>query len=134
MVGFPGESDDDHAQTLELIEATEMLAVHAFRWSPRPGTPATELGSRVPDSVARGRSAEVRRAATISGRARRLRAVGRRTVAVWDRVEDGQAHGFTDTYLDVVAAVGADTPPGSSSPVELVAVEGDALRARLLHR
>jgi threonylcarbamoyladenosine tRNA methylthiotransferase MtaB len=132
MVGFPGESEADHAATIALIEETGMLAVHAFRYSPRPGTPAAELDGTVADATARRRSAEVRRTAAATGAARRRRAVGRREVVVWDRVEDGTAHGLTAGYLEVLAAAAPATRPGGESAVELVGVEGDALRARLL--
>jgi threonylcarbamoyladenosine tRNA methylthiotransferase MtaB len=132
MVGFPGETDEDHAQTLSLVEEVGMLAVHAFRYSPRAGTPAASLASCVPDPVARRRSAELRRAAAQSGHARRVRAVGRRASVVWDRVRGDDAHGLTSTYLEVVAPASTATRPGAMSEVELVAVEGEALRARLV--
>lgn len=132
MVGFPGETEADHAATLGIIEETGMLAAHAFRYSARPGTPAAELAEAVDDATARRRSAEVRRAAAATGNARRLRAVGRRDAVVWDRIEDGMAHGVTTTYLKVWCEASAATHPGRESAVELVGVEGDALHARLL--
>ena len=132
MVGFPGETDSDHAATLEVIEQTQMLAVHAFRYSPRPGTPAAAIAGAVADAVARKRSAEVRRAAAASGHARRLRAVGRRDAVVWDRLDGDTAHGITATYLRVLSEAGAATRPGRESAVEIVGVEGEALHARLL--
>ena len=132
MVGFPGETDDDHAATIALIEETGMLAVHAFRYSVRPGTPAADLGGRVSDHLARRRSAEVRRAAALTGRARRERAVGRRERVVWDRLQDGVARGLTSTYLQTLTEVTPATRPGAGSMVELTAVEGDSLRATLV--
>jgi threonylcarbamoyladenosine tRNA methylthiotransferase MtaB len=132
MVAFPGESEADHAATLAVVEEAEMLAAHVFRYSPRTDTPAAEIAGRIPDSVARRRSAEVRRIATITGRARRLRAVGRSHRAVWDRIDDGVAHGITATYLDVLTDSTDALRPGAVSTVEAEAVEGDALRARLL--
>lgn len=132
MVAFPGESASDHADTIRLIEDTQMLAVHAFRYSPRPGTAASELSVRVDDRVARTRSREVRRAASASGHARRLRAVGRRDRVVWDRARDGVAHGLTATYLEVVTDLAPATRPGCDSLVELTGLEGDVLRARLV--
>jgi threonylcarbamoyladenosine tRNA methylthiotransferase MtaB len=134
MVGFPGETDVDHAATIAVIEETGMLAVHAFRYSPRPGTPAAAIDAAVADGVARQRSAEVRRAAAASGHARRLRALGRRAVVVWDRIEHGTAHGVTATYLKVLSDASAATRPGAESAVDLLAIEGEALRARLLAR
>jgi threonylcarbamoyladenosine tRNA methylthiotransferase MtaB len=132
MVAFPGESDADHAETLALIAETEMLAVHAFRYSPREDTPAAELNGRVDDATARRRSAEVRRAATASGRARQTRAVGSRQSVVWDRVEGGVGHGIGPTYLDVVAPASAATRVGGLDSVNVEALDGDVLHARLV--
>ena len=41
MVAFPGESEEDHRQTLSLIDEVAFLDCHVFRYSPRPGTPAS---------------------------------------------------------------------------------------------
>jgi threonylcarbamoyladenosine tRNA methylthiotransferase MtaB len=132
MVGFPGETDSDHAATIDVIEETAMLAVHAFRYSPRPGTAAAGIAGAVADGIARRRSAEVRRAAAATGHERRLRAVGRRDAVVWDRLDGDTAHGVTATYLRVLSQAGPATRPGGESAVEMVAVEGEALHARLL--
>src|SRR3954468_18960851 len=43
IVGFPGESDDDFARTLEVVDAAEYDAAYTFVFSPRPGTPAAEM-------------------------------------------------------------------------------------------
>ena len=132
MVAFPAETEADHAGTISLIEETQMLAAHTFRYSARERTEAAELPGRVDDSVARRRSAEVRRAATMTGRARRSRAVGSRHRVVWDRVASGVAHGITATYLDVVASATPLTRPGGLDTVDVVGLEGDGLRARLV--
>jgi threonylcarbamoyladenosine tRNA methylthiotransferase MtaB len=132
MVAFPGESEADHAATLAVIEETAILAAHVFRYSRRGDTPALALGGHVDDRSARRRSAEARRAAGVSGQRRRLRAVGRTERVIWDRVEDGVAHGLTATYLEVVAEAAPGTRLGGVDTVRLDDVEGDALRARLL--
>jgi tRNA-2-methylthio-N6-dimethylallyladenosine synthase len=43
IVGFPGETDDDFARTLEVVDAAEYDAAYTFVFSPRPGTPAAEM-------------------------------------------------------------------------------------------
>jgi len=132
MVAFPGESEADHAATLAIIDETAMLAAHVFRYSRRADTLATALIGQVDDRSARRRSAEARRAASASGQRRRLRAVGRTERVIWDRVEDGVAHGLTATYLEVVAEAAPGTRLGGVDTVRLEDVEGTALRARLL--
>jgi len=51
IVGFPGETEDDFAQTMEMVERVGYDNVFAFRYSRRPGTPAAEMADQVPDEV-----------------------------------------------------------------------------------
>jgi threonylcarbamoyladenosine tRNA methylthiotransferase MtaB len=132
MVAFPGEDDEDHAQTLSLIDEVGFLSCHVFRWSTRPGTPATSLVGRVDDATARRRSGEVRRAAARSGEASRRAALGRVHEVVWDRVDQESAHGIAASYHEVAAAPSPAIRLGGLSPVLATHVDGDVLRARLL--
>src|SRR2546423_7818952 len=52
IVGFPGETDNDFAQTLSLVEEIRYGSMFAFKYSPRPGTPSLKLGPPVDDAVA----------------------------------------------------------------------------------
>ena len=132
MVGFPDESREDHEATLSLIEEVGFLGCHVFRYSPRPGTAAEVLAGRVDDAIARCRSAEVRAAAAASARRRRQRAVGARHQVVWDRVSNGEAHGLSAGYLEVVAVPDPSTRVGGLQTVVATGVEGDRLRGALL--
>ncbi len=49
IVGFSGETDQDFAQTLSLLEEVEYDQVFAFKYSPRPRTPAASQGDSVPE-------------------------------------------------------------------------------------
>ena len=56
IVGFPGETDDDFEQTMELVRRVRYAQVFAFKYSPRPGTPAPRLKVKTPsDEVASAR-------------------------------------------------------------------------------
>ena len=132
MVAFPGETEDDHAATLSLVDEVGFLAGHVFRWSPRPGTPASGLDGRVDDATARRRSAEVRRAARRTGAASLAGACGQVHEVVWDHVEDGRAHGLTAGYHEVIVDGATGVRTGGLSLVRAEAVEGECLRATLL--
>ena len=132
MVGFPGESQEDHEATLGLIEEVEFLGCHVFRYSPRPETEAAQLPQRAADALLRSRSAEVRRAAAASADGRRQRAVGHQHRVVWDRVAPGEAHGLTDGYHEVVADPATGTRTGRMQNVVATRVEGDLLRGAIL--
>ena len=133
MVAFPGESAHDHAQTLSLIDEVGFLSCHVFRWSPRPDTPAVELHGRVDDATARRRSAEVRAAAARSGARSLQQACGRVHEVVWDRVDEGLAHGIAATYHSVVVDATPATRPGELSRVLATCVEGDTLRGTVIN-
>jgi tRNA-2-methylthio-N6-dimethylallyladenosine synthase len=55
IVGFPGETDDDFARTLRLVEDVGFDGAFSFAYSPRPGTPAAELAMQVPAEVKQAR-------------------------------------------------------------------------------
>ena len=59
IVGFPGETEDDFAQTLELVGRVGFVAAFAFKYSPRPYTPALQLGDEVPEEVKDARLARL---------------------------------------------------------------------------
>jgi tRNA-2-methylthio-N6-dimethylallyladenosine synthase len=49
IVGFPGETEEDFEQTLSLLELVGFDAVFAFKFSPRPNTPAIALADSIPE-------------------------------------------------------------------------------------
>jgi tRNA-2-methylthio-N6-dimethylallyladenosine synthase len=49
IVGFPGETEEDFAQTLDLLDEVVYDAVFAFKYSPRPNTPSLKLEDAIPD-------------------------------------------------------------------------------------
>ena len=59
IAGFPGETDEDFALTMEMLRKTEMTFVHAFPFSARPGTEAYSMRPMVPNSIAGKRIAEL---------------------------------------------------------------------------
>jgi tRNA-2-methylthio-N6-dimethylallyladenosine synthase len=51
IVGFPGETERDFEDTLTLVQEAGFVSVFAFKYSPRPHTPALRLGDSVPEEV-----------------------------------------------------------------------------------
>jgi tRNA-2-methylthio-N6-dimethylallyladenosine synthase len=51
IVGFPGETEEDFQQTLDLVRRVGFVAAFAFKYSPRPYTPALKLGDEVSEEV-----------------------------------------------------------------------------------
>ena len=74
IVGFPGETEADFAETLEVVEAVGFESAFTFVYSPRAGTEAAELADQIPEDVKRERMGRlvdvVQRGAAIRNRAR----------------------------------------------------------------
>ena len=51
IVGFPGETEDDFARTLEVAQQSGFATAFTFQYSPRPGTPAASMPDQVPSEV-----------------------------------------------------------------------------------
>lgn len=55
IVGFPGETEEDFAQTLRVTEQARFSSAFTFQYSPRPGTPAATLPDQLPKAVVQER-------------------------------------------------------------------------------
>ena len=55
IVGFPGETEADFAQTLDAVEQARFASAYTFQYSPRPGTPAATMADQVPKAVVQER-------------------------------------------------------------------------------
>src|SRR3954452_17826597 len=55
IVGFPGETDDDFAATLDVVEKARFASAFTFQYSPRPGPPAAALPDQLPKAVVQER-------------------------------------------------------------------------------
>ncbi len=51
IVGFPGETEGEFQQTLDLVGEVGFAQAYSFKYSPRPGTPASNMGDQVPEPV-----------------------------------------------------------------------------------
>ncbi|HRW25451.1 MAG TPA: tRNA (N(6)-L-threonylcarbamoyladenosine(37)-C(2))-methylthiotransferase MtaB [Spirochaetia bacterium] len=94
ILGFPGEGDDDFADTVDLLERIEPAWVHAFTFSPRPGTRAFDMRPKVPERVA------VERAAVVQSIAERGKAAfaARRAGAIVDAVIETSAESGSPAF------------------------------------
>jgi threonylcarbamoyladenosine tRNA methylthiotransferase MtaB len=119
MVGFPGETDQDHAASLRFIESLPFTYLHIFPFSARPGTPASTAGGQVNGRVARERSQEVRAVIDAKREAFLAAQVGRRTSALsLAGQEEGARVALTTNYLKVVLP-GSEIPPNRMVDVQI---------------
>ncbi len=106
IAGFPGETDEDHAATLRLIEQLPFTYLHVFGFSARPGTEAAAMENSVAPTVIKRRSKELRALAAEKAAAFRAAQLGR-TLRVLTLDRSGGKNGGTwtealsDNYLKV---------------------------------
>jgi threonylcarbamoyladenosine tRNA methylthiotransferase MtaB len=100
MVGFPGETEEEFAETRHMIEELPFTYLHVFTYSARPGTPAAEHPNQVPASMAKGRNQVLREIAATKN-ARFMQAqVGTIVEAITLRTGDEDfTEALTDNYL-----------------------------------
>lgn len=111
IVGFPGETDAEFAETLEFIDRMDFAHMHIFQYSPREGTKAARLPGAVALETKRSRSAQAHTVArTMKERVLRSK-MGETRQVLWERAgRDGRATGYTDNYLRVVWTSEAPAP------------------------
>ncbi len=51
IVGYPGETDEDFEDTMRMVDEVQYAQCYSFKYSPRPGTPASALDNQVPEKV-----------------------------------------------------------------------------------
>jgi threonylcarbamoyladenosine tRNA methylthiotransferase MtaB len=106
-VGFPSESEQAFERTLEAIDQAGISRVHAFSYSPRPGTAAAQLGDRVPPEEKKRRSRVLRGRSELRSRQHRLAKLGAGERVLVDKVADTQCSGYTADYTRCYLPAGA---------------------------
>lgn len=103
MVGFPTETEDDFAETVRVCEEVGYLKIHAFRFSPRHGTPANAMGDPISPPEKQRRSLVLNEISNRTGRARARQAMGQvlRVLVEGKPRPDGLLEGLSDEYLTV---------------------------------
>jgi threonylcarbamoyladenosine tRNA methylthiotransferase MtaB len=100
IAGFAGETEQDFAQSLSIIEEAGFARVHAFAFSPREGTAAFRL-KNVPADVKSERLHRLLRAAEAASFRYIAGAIGKNADFVAEEYADGYTIGYTGNYIKV---------------------------------
>ncbi|MDQ7092285.1 tRNA (N(6)-L-threonylcarbamoyladenosine(37)-C(2))-methylthiotransferase MtaB [Desulfosporosinus sp. PR] len=102
IVGFPGETEADHASTLEFVRECGFAGVHVFPYSKRQGTPAADYPDQVPKKLKDQRVKELMTVAHASQRAYIHSFIGKTVEVLIEKVDTaGKAVGHTSHYIEV---------------------------------
>lgn len=100
MVGFPGEDDKDFNETVDLVKKIGFSKLHVFKFSPRPGTPASSYSPQVEEGEKKRRSRILIELGDELGKIYRQNFLGRiMEVMVEEEKEENIFCGVTDNYL-----------------------------------
>ena len=130
IVGFPGETEEHHLETLAFLEKVGFSDAHIFPYSRRPGTPADKMDGQL-DRATKARRAK--QAASVAERTRREyleSAVGKTLPVLFETEENGLWQGHSDTYV-LVRAEG-EKLRGTEKSVEITDVSGEILVGKII--
>jgi len=135
IVGFPGESDADFEETVALVREVGFASSYAFKYSPRPGTPAAETDAQVDEATKAERLAVLFALLEEQRLAFNRRLVGRRFDVMFEKPgrREGQLIGRSP-YMQSVYAEGDSSLIGAMAAVEIVGVGPNSLIGRLVAR
>ena len=130
MVGFPGETVQDHALTRDLIQNSPLTYLHVFPFSRRPGTAAAQLEEEGAKAVAALRSLELRTLAELKNRRFRGSQVGRDlpVITLQDKSPQSTTRALSSNFLKVELA-GAELQPNQLLQVRVIGLTREGVSA-----
>ncbi len=134
MIGFPGETEAEFVESLEVCGRSRFLHTHIFPYSVRPRTKAARLPDHVPVEVKTGRVRQARKLAETLAASERNRRVGDRVSVLIEKRGGGEVSGLSREGLRVfIGTDGASRPIERGSEVEavLVASRENGLEGRI---
>ena len=133
IVGYPGETDADFDQTLALVRTVGFASSYAFKYSPRPGTPAAEMSNQVDEATKARRLGVLQDLIEDQRQAFNRASLGRRLDVLFEKPgrNEGQLIGRSPTMQSVFAE-GPQSLIGELMQVEMVGVEPRSLRGRIV--
>ncbi len=134
MTGFPGETEEDFAQTLRFTEEMGFAQIHIFRYSRRPGTAADKMPEQIPEAVKKTRADRLNVLAQKLRLAHLSTCIGTVVPVLFEREKEPGFHrGHTPDYSMVLvpALPGEESFRGRIRNVEIHAIEGGQLVGKL---
>ena len=127
IVGFPGETEEEFAQTLDFIQKCAFSAMHIFPYSKRPGTPAAKMPGQVLKAVKEERAHRASQVAQAMEQAYLAQFVGQTVEVLFEQQRDGAWRGYTTRYTEV-AVESPEILHNQLRNVDISGVDGGCLR------
>lgn len=134
MVGFPGETDEEFADTLAFVDEISFSDAHIFQYSPRKGTPAARMADQISAQIKEMRSKQVSQITKQSRHAFLSRFIGMTMPVLfeqWSHTKDGYFEGKTSNYMTIVCPASEDLS-GQICLVRLDELKGDVIEGSII--
>ena len=131
IVGFPGETEQDHREALDFIRKCAFESMHIFPYSRRPGTPADSMPGQLENAVKARRAHEAQEIARQMHLDFLRSCIGSRLSVLFETQQDGLWTGHSDSYV-LVSAQG-EALRGQIRQVLVSEVRGEQLFGHLDH-
>ncbi len=119
VVGFPGETEEEFAESFAFCRKLQFARMHVFAYSARPGTEASRMSGQINAKVKGERSREMSTLAEQSADNFQERFLGQVMSVLWEAKSDGVWSGFTGNYIKAYTKSNDDLT-NKLLPVELV--------------
>ncbi len=128
IVGFPGETEEDFAATINLVEQASFAQAFSFKYSPRPGTPAAEMDEQIAEAVKTERLARLQAVLERQRQAFNAALLGRALEVLFEKPGrlPGQIVGRSP-YLQPVQVMAPAHGIGTLARVEITAIGTNSL-------
>ena len=131
IVGFPGESEEEFAQSLDFIRKCAFSAMHIFPYSKRPGTPAAAMKDQILNAVKQERAHRAGEIAAEMEQAYLSTFVGETVEVLFEEHKNGMWRGYTTRYTEVAVDAGEQLH-NCFRNVRITAVDGGRLVGELV--
>ena len=131
MVGFPGETEEEFAASLDFVQRVELAKAHVFAYSIRPGTRAASMEGQIPTKVKEERSHQMMAAAAKTRKAFLDRQNGLIEQVLFETGHHGVYEGYTKNYTPVRVSSPISLQ-GSLHLVEIGGNDGETCEGKLL--
>ena len=101
IVGFPGETEEEFAQTLDFIRKCSFTAMHIFPYSKRPGTPAASMNNQILNAEKEARAHRGNVIAREMEQSYLAQFVGQTVEILFEECKNGRWRGYTTRYFEV---------------------------------
>lgn len=133
IVGFPGESDKDFEQTLDLVRQVRYAQAYSFMYSIRPGTPAGLMELQIPNEVKSDRLQQLQSVLNEHQKEFNLASVGQKIRLLIERKGRHEGHlSGRSPYMQSVTVEGNDRLIGQVVDVVIESGHANGVRARIL--